>query len=135
MRLLIVDDHPGVRAMIREIVDMDDLDVRESASGEAAVQVSREFSPDVVTMDARMPGIGGIEAARQIHQLCPTSRIVVVSAYDVPAMRAAALQAGAVDFVAKDDLNLLRPMLTRFSAREAGQESEAVQSESQAKEI
>jgi DNA-binding NarL/FixJ family response regulator len=114
MKLLIVDDHAGVRAMIREIADLADHDVRESSTGEGALAVLRDFLPDVITMDAQMPGLGGIETTRRVHALYPNTRVVVVSAHDFPAMRAAALDAGAHEFVAKDDLCRLRVLLARW---------------------
>lgn len=117
MKLLIVDDHAGVRAMIREIAGCAAAEVRESATGEGAIAVAQEFSPDVVTMDARMPGLGGIEATRQIRVVCPAAKVLVVSSYNFPAMRAAALQAGACEFIAKDDLTQLQRTLAEIRAR------------------
>lgn len=116
MKLLIVDDHAGVRAMIREIAGCAAADVRESATGEGAVAMARAFIPDVVTMDARMPGLGGIEATRQICVVCPAAKVLVVSSYNFPAMRAAALQAGACEFIAKDDLTQLQRTFAQFHA-------------------
>ncbi len=116
MKLLIVDDHAGVRAMIREIAGCAAVEVRESATGESAIAMAQEFSPDVVTMDARMPGLGGIEATRQIRVVCPAAKVLVVSSYNFPAMRAAALQAGACEFIAKDDLTQLQRTFSQFRA-------------------
>src|SRR4051812_12288064 len=110
MKLLIVDDHAGVRAMIRQLAELPENAVQECANGESALQVVADFQPDVVTMDVRMPGLSGLEATRAISTLCPAARVVVVSAYDQPTLRAAARQAGAVDFVPKDNLEKLRPV-------------------------
>jgi CheY-like chemotaxis protein len=119
MKLLIVDDHAGVRAMIREIAKVADTDVRECGSGEAAILAVRDFAPDLVTMDARMPGMSGIDATRAIRALRPTAHVVVVSSYNLSALRTAALQAGATDFVPKDNLEQLRPLFARFRASAA----------------
>ncbi|HVU33358.1 MAG TPA: response regulator transcription factor [Opitutaceae bacterium] len=120
MKLLIVDDHAGVRAMIRELAPASLADVRECATAEAALELARAYAPDVVTMDARLPGLGGIEATRNLCTLQPGVVVIVVSAFNLPAVRTAALRAGAVEFVAKDELHKLRPMIARFGATIGG---------------
>ncbi len=114
MKLLIVDDHPGVRAMIREIAALPAPDVRECDSGETAIRLVREFCPDVVTMDARMPGINGLDATREIKSFSPGIVVFVVSAHNQPHMRNAAIEAGATGFVAKDNLGDLQPIFDLF---------------------
>lgn len=114
MKLLIVDDHAGMRAMIRQLAELPDAAVRECGSGEAAIEIAREFSPDLITMDVRLPGLSGLEATRAIRLARPATQVVVVSAYDLPGLRTAAYQAGATEFVSKDDLERLRPMLARM---------------------
>ncbi len=114
MRLLIVDDHAGIRAMIREIAALPDPDVRECDSGETAIRLVREFCPDVVTMDARMPGIGGLDATREIKSAAPGVVVFVVSAHNQPSMRDAAIEAGATGFIAKDNLADLQPIFALF---------------------
>ena len=109
MKLLSVDDHAGVRAMIRQLATLPDHDVRECASAEEALSIARTFMPDVVTMDVRLPGLSGFVAARAISQAYPAARVVMVSAYDQPELRHAARQSGAVGYVVKDHLEKLRP--------------------------
>jgi two-component system, NarL family, invasion response regulator UvrY len=116
MKLLIVDDHAGMRAMIRQLAALPDGAVRECDSGEAAIRLAREFAPDVVTMDVRLPGLSGLEAARTIRCDRPATQVVVVSAYDLPSLRVAARHVGAADFVLKDRLELLQQVLARFDA-------------------
>jgi two-component system invasion response regulator UvrY len=77
--------------------------VGEAASGEAAVDGVQELSPRMVIMDKRMPGIGGIEAARLIHARCPEIVVVLVSVED-PAL--GVLEAsGAAAFLPKSRLS------------------------------
>ena len=116
MKLLIVDDHAGIRAMIRQLAALPDDAVIECTSAETAIVVARAFAPDIVTMDVRLPGLGGLEATRAIRASCPGTQVVVVSAYDQPALRSAAREAGADGFIAKDNLEQLRPVFARFSA-------------------
>src|ERR1043165_4507089 len=117
MKLLIVDDHPGMRAMIRQVAAQPDDVVRECADGADALRLAREFCPDVITMDVRLPGLGGLEATRVLHAELPATEIVVISAYDQPAVRHVARHAGASGFVGKDQLDQLRPLFARFRAR------------------
>lgn len=82
--VLMVDDHDiarrGIASMLAAISDI--RIVAEAASGEEAIRLARELGPDVVLMDLRMPGIGGLEAARRIHIALPGTRIVAVTAWD-----------------------------------------------------
>jgi len=116
MRLLIVDDHAGVRTMIRQLATLPDHAVRECATGEEAIRAVREFEPDLVTMDVRLPGIGGFAATRAICAIRPAARVVIVSSYDQPELRHAARAAGAADYVVKDNLGELRPVLASCSS-------------------
>lgn len=117
--------------MIRELAGPVASSVSECACGETAIAAAGEFRPDIVTMDARMPGLSGIEACRIIHQSRPQVQVVVVSAYNVPALRSAALQAGAIAFVAKDNLEELRPIFARYVAGGSRPEPDQPQSASQ----
>jgi signal transduction histidine kinase len=113
MKLMIVDDHAGVRQTIRSQVATQNDAVCECASGDEAVKMAGEFNPDAVTMDVRMPGMTGFEATRAIRANVPAARVVFVTSYDEPALRQAAREAGAFDYVLKDDLSTLRDALTR----------------------
>lgn len=79
--VLIVDDQEVFRAIVREVVAAtpDMTLVGEASSGEAAVDAVERLSPRLVIMDKRMPGIGGIEAARRIHARRPEIVVVLVS--------------------------------------------------------
>ena len=120
MKLMIVDDHAGVREMIRQIAGSPGDLIRECASGEEAVALAGEFAPDWVTMDLQMPGIGGLNAARRIVALQPAATIVIVSAYDLPELRLAAAVAGAAGFVRKDSLFELQHRLKPAPIRTGG---------------
>lgn len=114
MKLLIVDDHPGVRALIRQLATPPADEVRECASGADAVHLAREFSPDVITMDVRLPDADGIEVTRTVRTVCASARVVIVTAYDQPALRQAADSAGAVQFLPKDTLFQLPALLAQL---------------------
>jgi DNA-binding NarL/FixJ family response regulator len=116
MKFLIVDDHSGVRALIRSLVASPADDVRECASTEEALLVAREFEPDLVTMDVRLQKFDGIAATRALRELCPSARVVIVTSYDQPALRKQAAAAGAVHFVSKDNLLELRLLVPHLAS-------------------
>src|SRR5262245_60405746 len=112
MRLMIVDDNEAARELIRLMVAAPNDVVCECSSAEEAMRTAPVFTPDWVTMDVRMGGLSGLFATRSILAADPRIRIVIVSKYDEPELRRAALEVGAVGFVLKDDLNELRRLLT-----------------------
>jgi two-component system, NarL family, response regulator LiaR len=102
--VLIVDDHAIVRHGLRTFFDMQpDLHVlQEAESGEAAVRLAAELVPDIVLMDLVMPGIGGVEATRQIKQVSPQSQVIALTSYHDDEFIFPALHAGALSYVLKD---------------------------------
>ncbi len=103
IKLLLVDDHDLVRtAIARTLSDSSDLNVvGEASSGEQAYNMVRELLPDVVLMDIRMPGIGGLEATRKIKQRFPQVKILALSACDEEPFPTRLLQAGASGYLTK----------------------------------
>src|SRR5712691_8809636 len=75
MKVMIVDDHAGVRNMIRQLLAGHGDSFVECATGEQAVLAARNFKPDYVTMDIRLPDLSGLEAARAIRGVYPSSRL------------------------------------------------------------
>jgi CheY-like chemotaxis protein len=114
MKLLIVEDNPEMRRMIRAVVaDLAEA-VAECGDGEEAVAAyaAEQFSrDDRVLMDLQMPRVGGLEATRRIRAAFPDAQIIIVTQHDDPYWRAAATQAGACGYVLKENLLELRQML------------------------
>ncbi len=104
IRILIADDHLVVREGLQLILSMeDDLEVvGEAANGETAVLLTSELQPDVVLMDLRMPGMGGLEAIEQILAQWPQMAIVILTTYNEDDLMMRGLQAGARGFLLKD---------------------------------
>jgi two-component system, NarL family, response regulator YdfI len=104
IRILIADDHLVVREGLQLILGMeDDLEVvGEAANGETAVRLAAELQPDVVLMDLRMPGMGGLEAIEQILAQWPDMAIVILTTYNEDELMIRGLQAGARGFLLKD---------------------------------
>ena len=104
IRIVIVDDHPVVRAGLRAVIEsQDDLAVvGEAATGEEGVRRAAIDEPDLVLMDLQMPGSGGVAATRAIGELDPSPRVMVLTTYATDADILAALDAGAVGYLLKD---------------------------------
>ena len=86
-RVLIVDDEELIRDALELLLAAEGFDVVASVgSGTEAVAGAREFDPDVVLTDLRMPGMGGIEAARRIRSDSPWTQVIILTAYDDPAL-------------------------------------------------
>lgn len=104
VRVLIADDHPLVRSGLRALLAAtDDLDVvGEAASGEEAIAMFTALRPDVVVMDVRMPGLGGIEATRRIVEGDARARVLVVTLFEDDETVFSALRAGARGYVVKE---------------------------------
>lgn len=104
IRVLVVDDHPPMRiglvALIKSQPGMDV--VAEASDGEEAIEVYDDVLPDVVLMDLRMPGIGGVEAILAIRKKHPDARVIVLSTYDWDEDIHRAIQSGAKSYLLKD---------------------------------
>lgn len=101
-RILIVDDAAFMRMMIKNIVSKHGYEVvGEAENGAIAVELYKEFRPDVVTMDITMPEMDGIEGVKNIRQFDPEAKIIMCSAMGQQAMVMEAIQAGAKDFIVK----------------------------------
>lgn len=103
VKILVVDDHDLVRmGIVRMLSDVEGYQVvGEGKSGEDAVSMTRELCPDVVLMDVKMPGIGGLEATKKVINANPSVKIVAVTACDDDLYPDRLMQAGAVGYVTK----------------------------------
>ena len=104
IKLLLVDDHELVRTGIRRILEdvKDFIVVGEATTGEEAIKFCRKNDPDLVLMDMSMPGIGGLEATKQILRLTEDTRIIVLSVHKENPIPAKVMQMGAFGYLTKD---------------------------------
>ena len=100
-RVLIVDDDENMRTTLADILEDEGFEVTAAATGEEAVRLCQEQGHKVVLMDVRMPGIDGVEAFRQIRRHQEGVRVILMSAYSIDALKEAALDEGAIAFLAK----------------------------------
>ena len=101
--VLLVDDHVLVREGLKSLLqNVKGIKViGDAKSGEEAVDISKQKSPDVVIMDVRMPGIGGLEATKKILRSNPETKIIALTVMDEEPIPSIFLQAGASGYLTK----------------------------------
>jgi two-component system invasion response regulator UvrY len=104
IKIMIVDDHclirKGIRRLLDDVVDMEVI--AEAESGEEAIKLVREKFPDVLLLDVKMPGIGGLETARRLVRVYPKIRIIALSALQQAPFPSRVLQIGAAAYLTKE---------------------------------
>jgi DNA-binding NarL/FixJ family response regulator len=104
VRVVLVDDHAvvreGLRALLSGVAEIHV--VGEASDGNGAVRAATQLQPDVIVMDLKMPGMGGLEAIPKIRTAAPKSNIVILTSFaEEPHVRAA-IEAGALGYLLKD---------------------------------
>ncbi len=111
MKILIVDDSPVMRETIKTIVATSEDLTAECTDGLSVVPAYESFLPDWVLMDLRMPGMGGIEATRQLKRSHPEAKVAILTNHGDPEFRDEARSAGADRYFLKDNLPAVRNQL------------------------
>lgn len=103
IKVLLVDDHELVRTGIESILNLqDDISVVAATnSGEKALEILKDISPDVILLDVKMPGIGGVEACRRMLQRYPDIKIIALSVHNDGPIPQQILKLGAAGFISK----------------------------------
>ena len=103
-KALVIDDHDVVRMGICSLVEsVPGVEiVGQGSSGERAITLARELRPDIVFMDIRMPGIGGLEATKRLLAANPKVKVIVVSVYTDEIYPTQLLKAGAAGYITKN---------------------------------
>ncbi|WHY74430.1 response regulator [Fictibacillus enclensis] len=101
-RILVVDDAAFMRMMVKDILNKNGFEVcGEAGDGEQAVEMYKELSPDLVTLDITMPEMDGITALKAIKKVDSGAKVIMCSAMGQQGMVIDAIQAGAKDFIVK----------------------------------
>jgi two-component system invasion response regulator UvrY len=105
-RILLVDDHPAVSQRIRELLaeGIPELEVVAVGTGEQGIAVARAESFDLVLLDLRLPGRGGIEILKELRVLRPTLPVVIISSLPESPYATLVRRAGAQGFITKSAL-------------------------------
>lgn len=120
LSVLVVDDNPAMRALIRALVEGAGSVVHECADGETAVDLYARVRPDWVLMDVKMAGMDGLAATEAIRRTDPAARILIITEHRDVRYRRAAEAAGATGFLLKDDLLELPALLGAARGGEGG---------------
>jgi two-component system response regulator NreC len=101
--ILLADDHGVLRAGLRALLNSEaDLDVvGEAASGDEALRLAAELRPGIVLLDLNMPGPGGIEVTRQLREVLPETRVLVLTVHEDEGLLREAIDAGASGYIIK----------------------------------
>jgi DNA-binding NarL/FixJ family response regulator len=104
IRVMLVDDHPAFRKGMATLIESEpDLRVvAETGDGSKALEIYRQKRPDVVLMDLRLPGMGGVEAIIAIRKEFPDAQVIVLTTFDMDEDIFRAIQSGAKSYLLKD---------------------------------
>jgi DNA-binding NarL/FixJ family response regulator len=104
LRILIVDDHPLMRAGIRTLLEKtcQPVDIREAVDGLEALELAAQSSPDIALMDISMPGLNGVEAARRLTSTVPGCKVIMLSMHQDEQRVVESIRAGAAGYLMKD---------------------------------
>lgn len=106
IRIMIADDHTVLRKGIAfSFLSFEDIEVvGEASTGEEAILRCQDLAPDVLIMDLRMPGMGGVPATRILREVCPETQVVALTGFDDGSLVEEVLLAGAIGCLLKDVL-------------------------------
>lgn len=99
--ILIVDDQPGIRRLLLEVLSENGYLVETAANGYEGLQKARETNPELVLMDMKMPGMDGIETLRELRRLAQSPKVVMMTAYGELDMINEAKELGALAYITK----------------------------------
>ncbi|HEU5050632.1 MAG TPA: sigma-54 dependent transcriptional regulator [Gemmatimonadales bacterium] len=100
-RILIVDDEPGIRQAVKQVLEYEGMEVRGAGSGGEAITLYPEFRPHVIFLDVKMAGLDGLETLSRLRSLDPDAVVVMISGHGTIATAVEATQRGAFDFLEK----------------------------------
>lgn len=118
--VLIVEDHEGVRLLLRVLLreSLSEYHILEAKDGEEAVALASLHSPDIVLMDIGLPKMNGIEATRRIKNALPQTHVIIVTNHEAIEFKKEATFAGASSYVLKNRMDTeLIPIMTELLSR------------------
>lgn len=120
-RILLADDHPQIRELLRVILEPEFKVVGAAEDGELLLQYAQSLQPDVIISDINMPKVDGLQAARLLKDVAPRTRVIFLTAHAEPSYVAAACAAGASGYLIKgattDLVGSLRSMIDSVRAQ------------------
>ena len=119
LRTLIVEDHEGLRALLRSLLENETrcVVIGEASDGLQAVQTAQELQPDLILLDLSLPKLNGMEACRRIRKVSPDSKILFLSQEPAPEIVQSALRLGAGYLLKSDAKELPAAVHAIFEGR------------------
>ncbi len=112
--VLVIDDQPGIRRLLMEVLQEDGYAVLEASNGYDGLQKARDNRPALILMDMKMPGMDGIETLRELRRLGIGERVIMMTAYGELDLVTEAKEIGAADYITKPfDIMALCEMINR----------------------
>ena len=104
IKVVLADDHPALRAGIKGMLEKADIEVvGEAGDGDKALRLAERLVPDVLVLDAVMPGLRAPQVIHRLRETCPDVRVLVLTAYNDNELVFGLLEAGAVGYVLKEE--------------------------------
>ncbi|MBU6364952.1 MAG: sigma-54 dependent transcriptional regulator [Gemmatimonadetes bacterium] len=124
-RILVVDDEPGIRQALRQLLEYEGYEVRTAAGGMEAIGTYASFRPSVVFLDVKMAGIDGLETLSRLRQADPDATVVMISGHATLQMAVEATRRGAHDLLEKplDTDRVLVQLRNALGARTLAEEN------------
>lgn len=120
--VLVIDDQPGIRRLLAEVLQEDGYDVEVAANGQEALQKVKEITPGLILMDMKMPGMDGLETFRELKKIGKAERVVMMTAYGELELVKEAINLGAYKYITKPfDINVIKATVKealRFEKKE-----------------
>ena len=124
--VLVIDDQPGIRRLLAEVLQEEGYAVLEAANGYDGLQKARDGRPGLILMDMKMPGMDGIETLRELKRLGIGEKVIMMTAYGELDLVNEAKEIGATDYITKPfDIVALCDMIGRNFAEAAANRQDA----------
>ena len=99
--VLVVDDQPGIRRLLMEVLTEEGYNVDTAANGYECIEKAKDIKPDMILMDMKMPGMDGIETLRELKHLNQADKVIMMTAYGELGLVNIAKELGAYAYVTK----------------------------------
>ncbi|MBU6146438.1 MAG: response regulator [Paenibacillaceae bacterium] len=100
-KLLVVDDQPGIRALLCALFQDKGFETTEASNGHLALRIAKTQPPDIVLLDMKIPGMDGLQILRQLRHIVPQARVIMMTAYGELTILREAMRLGAIASVTK----------------------------------
>lgn len=118
--VLVIDDQPGIRRLLMEVLTEEGYTVTTAANGYEGLEKAKEFSPHLILMDMKMPGMDGLETLRELKQINQGEKVVMMTAYGELDLVNQAREMGAFAYITKPfDVIALCDLISQYLADSA----------------